>query len=68
MHHQPLKGSNSVISIQNLSLLSLMSAIRQCLLMRRGLSASCLIIQSHKESIFSSNTKLFKVIGSVVGE
>lgn len=66
LQHQPVKGFNSAISRLNLSLLALMSTIRQCLLMRWGLCESNLLIQGHKESIFSSNTKLFKVLGSVV--
>lgn len=66
LQHQPVKGPNSAISMLNLSLLALMSTIRQCPLMRWGLSECKLLIQGHKESIFSSNPKLFKVIGSVV--
>lgn len=66
LQHQPVKGSSYAISVLNLSLLALMSTIRQCLLMRWGLVETTLLIQGHKESISSSMTKLFKVTGSIV--
>lgn len=66
LQHQPVKGSNPAISMLNLSLLALISTIRQRLLMRWGLSESSLLIQGHKESIFRSNIKLFKVTRHVV--
>ena len=66
LQHQPVKGSNSAISVLNLSFLALMSTICQCLLMQWGLAVTILLNQGHKESIFSSMTKLFKVTGSTV--